>query len=152
MLGTLSNTQIEHVLHRNLYGRLGYLSDGRIHIVPIAFAYRNNRIYAQSKVGQKIESMRLNPKVSFQVDEIDNMANWRSVLCWGTYVEITDPEEQEAVFSELQDRLAPVVTSESTRKPPKNSDPPFIVKKKLRPVVFAIEIAEHTGRFEKSGR
>ena len=150
MLGTLTNGQVEQVLQRNLFGRLGCSFENRLYITPISFAYRDNRIYAQSKGGLKIELMRSNSQVCFQVDEIDNMANWRSVICWGAYHEITDPAEQEAAFKELEERFAPFLTSESARRPPENIDPPYVVEKKLRAVVFCIDITEKTGRFEKS--
>lgn len=32
--------------------------------------------------------MRANPEVCSQVDEIDDMANWRSVIAWGRYEEL----------------------------------------------------------------
>ena len=150
MLGTLTIGQIEQVLQRNLFGRIGCSDEGRVYIVPISFAYRDNLIYAQSKGGMKIDIMRNNPQVCLQVDEIDDMANWRSVLCWGTYNEINDPAEREAAIRELEDRLSPFNTSESARRPPENIDPPYIVEKKLRAVVFSIQITEQTGRFEKS--
>jgi uncharacterized protein len=150
MLGTLTTRQIDQVLQRNLLGRLGCSFENRVYITPISFAYRDNRIYAQSKGGLKIEMMRSNPQVCFQVDEIDNMANWRSVVCMGTFNEITDPEEQEAATAELEERLAPLVTSESARRPPENIDPPFIVEKKLRAVLFYIQITEKSGRYEKT--
>jgi nitroimidazol reductase NimA-like FMN-containing flavoprotein (pyridoxamine 5'-phosphate oxidase superfamily) len=149
MIGILTNGQIEQVLQRNLFGRLGCSTGGRVFITPISFAYRDNCIYAQSKAGLKIEIMRSNPKVCFQIDEIENMANWRSVICWGNFHEITEATAQEVAFTELEERLAPYLTSESARRPPENMDPPYIVEKKPRAVVFCIQITERTGRYEK---
>jgi len=34
--------------------------------------------------------MRKNPEVCFQLDVIENLASWRSVICWGTFEELTD--------------------------------------------------------------
>ena len=58
MIGTLNHEQIEHVLQRELIGRIGFLSGERIHILPVAFAYSNGYIYAHSKEGAKVKQMR----------------------------------------------------------------------------------------------
>ena len=40
--------------------------------------------------GKKIEMMRKNPEVCFQVDAIADLLNWESVICWGKFEEIVD--------------------------------------------------------------
>lgn len=44
---------------------------------------------------KKIEMMRKNPKVCFEVDDIKNIFSWKSVIAWGTFEEITDIAEQD---------------------------------------------------------
>jgi nitroimidazol reductase NimA-like FMN-containing flavoprotein (pyridoxamine 5'-phosphate oxidase superfamily) len=68
-------------------GRLGCSTDGKMYIVPVTFVYDGTYIYAHSKEGLKIKMMRNNPSVCFEVDIIDNLTNWRSVILWGEYEE-----------------------------------------------------------------
>ena len=61
-------------------GRIGCYADNEIYVVPITYAYQDGFIYAHSKEGKKVQMMRQNPKVCFQVDAMENMTNWRSVI------------------------------------------------------------------------
>ena len=145
MIGQLSREQIHQVLNSQLVGRLGCSTDGKTYIVPVAFAFDGTYIYAHSKAGSKIVMMRKNPEVCFQVDIIENMANWRSVIIQGQYEELKSPAEQAKAFKILRDRLSPVVTSDTTK--PIQAPPPG--EKRLRPVFFRIAIVEQSGRYEK---
>ena len=49
---------------------------------------------AHSLKGMKIEMMRKKPKVCFEVDEMKNFTNWRSVIVWGEYQEFTEERER----------------------------------------------------------
>ena len=54
-------------------------------------------IYAHSAEGLKIRMMRANPNVRFQVDQRENLANWRSVWSWGVYEELHGKEAGDAL-------------------------------------------------------
>jgi uncharacterized protein len=148
MIGKLNHEQIEHVLIREMVGRLGFRSSERIHIVPVAFAYNNGRIYAHSREGTKIKMMRKYPDVCFQVDSIDNLANWRSVILWGTFTELKKPVEQREAMQLIRDRLTPFITSDSTN-PTHLSRAPHVVEKPKKTIVYRINVTEESGRFEK---
>lgn len=96
--------------------------------------------------------MRQNPSVCFEVDHMENLANWRSVILWGTYEELRYPTGQEEGRQILNNRLAPYAVSETVS--PLHRDSPEVaqfVEKPLKPVVFRIKIEESSGRFEKTG-
>ena len=93
--------------------------------------------------------MRKSPHVSFQVDSIDNLANWRSVLLHGKFEELKDNKEQQRAMVMIQDRIKPFVASEST-KPYGFSKAPQVVEKPYRTIVYRIKIETESGRFEKS--
>lgn len=152
MLGSLSKEQIEYILYSQLTGRIGCYAEGKVYIVPITYAYYKGAIYAHSKEGLKIHMMRQNPLVCFETDQIDNPANWRSVIVWGTYEELSKPEMQEEGCRILRNRLMPYNTSETVSPIHHNEWPekPGLVEKPMRPVVFRINIKESSGRFEKS--
>ena len=145
MIGKLNDNQIDHVLSGQVIGRIGCHAEGKTYIVPIAYAFADGYIYAHSREGQKIEMLRKNSAVCFQVDAMENMANWRSVVIHGTYEELTTKKQQLDAYQLLKDRLSILTTSEAA----KPVDPPP-GEKKLRPVFFRISIEEKSGRFEKS--
>ena len=150
MLGQLTNEQIDHVLNHQVIGRLGCLSDDKMYIVPVTYVYDGTHIYAHSKEGLKIEKMRKNPSVCFEVDIIDNLTNWRSVILWGEFEELNDPSEQQKAMKILMDRLAPLATSETVRPVKGTSRDPHYQDKGLKAVAYRIRVTEKTGRYEKS--
>lgn len=145
MIGQLTSAQIHQVLTSEVVGRIGCHGDGKTYVVPVAFAYDGTHIYAHSKTGTKILMMRKNPKVCFQVDIIENMVNWRSVIIHGEYEEMKTISEQKKAYTLLKERLAPVHTSDTT----KPVQPPSPGEKRLRPIFFRISIVEMSGRYEK---
>jgi nitroimidazol reductase NimA-like FMN-containing flavoprotein (pyridoxamine 5'-phosphate oxidase superfamily) len=148
MLGQLTDAQIEQVLHTQFVGRIGCCSDEKIYVVPVTYVYHSGYIYAHSKEGMKVKMMRSNPKVCFQVDAMDDMTNWRSVIVWGDYEELKTEKDQQAGMQIMIDRLAPFMTSETVRAP-HHSHAPEIVEKSLKAVAYRIRIIDKTGRFEK---
>ncbi|MBY0434422.1 MAG: pyridoxamine 5'-phosphate oxidase family protein [Cyclobacteriaceae bacterium] len=148
MLGNLTESQIEHVLHSEVIGRIGCFADGKVYVVPVTYAYDGKYIYLHTREGMKISMMRKNPNVCFEVDVMDNMANWRSVIIWGEYEELKDVHSQEKGMKILMDRLMPLMASE-TVKSSHHSMAPHIVEKGSKAIVYRIKITERSGRFEK---
>lgn len=46
--------------------------------------------------GQKLHMMRANPFVCFEVEDIDDLANWHSVIAWGVFEELACEDEARA--------------------------------------------------------
>jgi nitroimidazol reductase NimA-like FMN-containing flavoprotein (pyridoxamine 5'-phosphate oxidase superfamily) len=149
MLGKLNDAQIDQILHAQLIGRIGCCTNDKMYVVPVTYAFYRGYIYAHSKEGMKVQMMRKNFNVCFQVDTIENMTNWRSVIVWGEYEELKTEKDQEAGMKIMMDRLAPFITSESIRAAHSFSHPPEVVEKGSKAVVYRIRIFEKTGRFEK---
>jgi nitroimidazol reductase NimA-like FMN-containing flavoprotein (pyridoxamine 5'-phosphate oxidase superfamily) len=149
MLGSLTKTQIDHVLNSQVLGRIGCYADGRVFIVPITYVYEGDFIYAHSKEGMKINMMRKNPKVCFEVDTVDNMANWRSVILWGEYEELEGELSQEKGRKIIMEKLVPLIASQTLRYYDAHSLIPHEVEKQLKSIVYRIKITERTGRYEK---
>src|SRR5687767_1289226 len=103
MLGELTNRQIDHVLLSQLIGRIGCCTADKMLITPVTYAYHEGFIYAHSRDGEKIRIMRKNTKICFQVDAIENMKNWRSVMVWGEYEELTKSKDQRSGMDILSD-------------------------------------------------
>jgi nitroimidazol reductase NimA-like FMN-containing flavoprotein (pyridoxamine 5'-phosphate oxidase superfamily) len=149
MIGTLNSEQIDQVLQTQSYGRLACQANKRLYIVPISYGYDGKYLYAHSRQGLKIEMLRKNPEICFQADIVDNLSSWRSVILWGIYEELIAGQSQEKAKKILEDRFAPLHTSESISLPSENIHPPQSVAKKMKPVYFRIKIKEKTGRFER---
>ena len=88
---------IEALLHTAIVGRIaccahGTVGDGRPYLVPLAYGYDGEAVYAHSGPGRKLDLMRAEPRVAFEVDHAEASDRWRSVIAEGEFEEITDPE------------------------------------------------------------
>lgn len=148
MLGKLTEGQIDSVLHRQAVCRIGCSANGKIYVVPVTYAYDGKYLYCHSKEGLKIRLMRKNPSVCVEVDSIDNMMNWRSVILWGKYEELTQEVAQKKAMRILTDKLMPFMTSESLGHMD-TTQAPHVVEKHAKAIVFRIKVEDMTGMFEK---
>ena len=73
---------IEAVLRRAIVGRIACCAhDGeRPYLVPIPFGYDGESVYSISGPGRKLDIMRAQPAVAFEVDEVEAEDRWRSVI------------------------------------------------------------------------
>lgn len=148
MLGILSEQEIEDFLKSQIIGRIGSHYNNITYITPISYVYNNNIIIAHSAEGMKIDMMRGNPSVCFEVDKIENMGNWRSVITWGTFSEITDADERKNAVKKLYMRRFPAVVSEKVKL---NKEWPFEPEdtELVSGIIFKIKLYKKTGRFER---
>ncbi len=145
MYGELSSGEIEAVLGRHRYGRLGFTLDGEVYVIPINYAYDGERLYGMAPTGSpgqlvggtKVKGMRQNPHVAFEVDEIADPAHWRSVLLQGRFHELHDPEERRAAYERIGVHAGGGERSEVSWA---------LGLEHL--VVFTIQITQRHGRFE----
>ena len=147
MIGTLTKGQCQRILIASMIGRIGCHSEGKTYVIPITYVFDGGYIYAHSKEGLKIMMMRKNPDVCFQVDQIDNLSNWRSVIAWGKFEELTSSEEQEFALRILINTLHAFHTGDAVKPPPSSGD--MNPNKEKKPVIYRISIEEISGRFEK---
>ncbi len=150
MLGTLNSEQIEQVLHQEAIGRIGCHADEKTYIVPITYAYDGQRLICHCTQGMKIQMMQSNPEVCFEVEQIDNLANWRSVIAWGKYEELHGAAAQKAMAL-LVERVMPLIASATANLD--HAEQALRQGKDYQPspqaVIFSIYLSEKTGRFEK---
>lgn len=149
MIGSLEKHEIEEVLHAQIIGRLGCYADDTAYVVPISYAYDGTYLYGHGYDGMKMEMMRKNPKICFETDVMENMANWKSVIAWGEFEELTDPEERKKGIQQLLDRTLPIITSKTVQITPHWPFPPSDLNK-VKGIVFRIKLTKKTGRFERN--
>lgn len=149
MLGILPADQIEDVLKKTVVGRIGCSANGETYVVPISFVYDGKDIICHAYEGKKMAMMRINPKVCFQTDDMNDMAHWRSVVVQGMFEELTDKEERNQAMQTLLNRYLPVISSVTThlgKTWPFTSDD----VSEINGIVFRIVVKEKSGRFESS--
>lgn len=148
MVGFLTEEEIMNVLTSNILGRIG-CTDGKIvYVVPITYYFNGKDIILHSKVGKKIDMMRSNPNVCFEVDELHSYNNWKSVIAWGKYEEILDPVEKDSFMKSFVQRMLYMKMS-VTALPPEQF--PMRIHPRDEPVsfvVYKINIDKMTGRYE----
>jgi nitroimidazol reductase NimA-like FMN-containing flavoprotein (pyridoxamine 5'-phosphate oxidase superfamily) len=150
MLGTLTIQEIDEILAGNMTGRLGCTDGKKVYVVPVSYAFNETYLIAHSHEGMKINMMRKNPGVCFEVDEIRDFTNWRSVILWGNYEEITDQRERFYAMKFLVGRLLKQPVSETAGVHEMHTElAQSHMAQHKRPVIYRIRIQEKTGRFEK---
>lgn len=147
MIGTLNKQQIDHLLQCQVVGRLACYADDQLYIVPVTYAYDGEYIYGHTIEGKKINMMRKNPEICFEVDAIENLAHWRSAVVWGTFEELSGNEAEDAVQN-IINRIQPLMTSE-TQRPRHSMDYSSGLQRNTRIVTYRIRIKQATGRYEK---
>src|SRR5215216_332588 len=94
---------IEALLRTAIVGRIaccghGLSGDARPYLVPLAYGYDGDAVYAHSGPGRKLDLMRAEPRVTFEVDEAEASDRWCSVIAEGTFEEINDPQQRNAAL------------------------------------------------------
>jgi uncharacterized protein len=147
MTGELNPQEIEEILSQQTVGRIGCHADGMTYVVPIGFAYDGEYIYGHTLEGLKIQMMRKNPEICFEVDFFENSTNWKSVIAWGRFEELTNGPERHQALITLHQRILPMVSSATVKL---NPDWPFTPKDvdSLLGVVYRVKLEKKTGRFD----
>ena len=148
MFGDLNPEEIEHLLSGLLVGRIGCHAGGTTYVVPVSYAYQDSSVYVHTYEGRKIDMMRKNPSVCFQVDNTSELAYWQSVIAWGRFEELTEEKDRAAALKILQHRILPVLSSETMHLSDEWPFPAGMYQKK-NGIYFRIQLTEKTGRFEK---
>lgn len=122
--------RMEKIVREELVGRLGLSCDGEVYVVPINHCYvRGKLIFHCAFEGRKLDMMRKNPRVCFEVDrwiarprarggryhEICD-AGYESVICFGRAREVTDLSERVKLLDTYQRHYAITPRERMTRE------------------------------------
>jgi len=151
MLGDLTESQMEALLGSETVARLGCYGNGDVYVVPITFAYENGSVYGHTHDGLKVQMMRAHPRVCLEVDRIEDMAHWQSVIAWGIFEELKGEAAAHAIGL-LVERFRPLLLS-ATALPQHALT--ALTRRRLdahghRAVIYRIVIDTMTGRYEHS--
>lgn len=148
MLGELTEKQIEELLQQQHTGRIGCHDNGITYIVPINYVYKDNCIYGPSAEGKKIEMMRNNPQVCFQVDAIENLTTWKSVIAWGSYQQINNAKEMQHDMQEIIRHIMPAIGDSNGHPSHGITASESDIGTSIDLIVYKICLNKKTGRFE----
>jgi len=134
----LTRAECDELLERNHVGRIAFTFRDRVDIEPVHYVQAKGWLHGRTSPGTKLSTLRHHPWVAFEVDEIDGLYDWRSVIVHGA-VHLPDgdgsPNEQEAYQSTLGliRNLVPLALDAGDPTPE-------------RQVLFRIHVDEVTGR------
>lgn len=133
---TLSDGESLKLLRRNKIGRIAYSLHDRVEIVPLHYVLRDNWIYGRTSPGGKLETLRHNQWIAFEVDEIDSLFEWRSVVVHGQFYHLQPGFPQHAKWEEALEMVRTIVPETFTEEDPVEH----------RTELFRIWIGEVSGR------
>ena len=128
------NEIIEFVLSQKV-GRVGCHVGGETYVVPVIYGWAETCIYVYTTEGKKVDMMRENPRVCFEVDEYLTSGGWRSVIAQGVFEEL---EGDDAV------RALQIIAERVSSNREAGSSPPR--GEGRTPVAFRIRTNDVTGR------
>lgn len=140
----MSRDEIEAMLLRNRVGRLAYSVHDRVDIQPIHYIYKRGWLYGRTSEGEKTTALKHNQWVAFEVDEVTDLFEWRSIVIHGSFW-IMHPrgsphaEELWTKAAKLMSKLVPGALTES--------DPVG-----FRQTLFRIAVSDVRGREAKTGQ
>jgi uncharacterized protein len=138
MIDVLGMKESRELLNEKRIGRLGCCVEGEPYVVPINYLFDGECVYIHSLPGRKINALRNNPCACLQVDEIEDAYNWRSVIVYGNYEEITDADERERVLANIFQHLPHLTPVESR-----------MTRGTSQTIVFRLRVHMITGVYEK---
>ena len=81
----MTRDEMERLLEKCPFGNLGLFFQNEPYVVPVSYKYNQGRIFFHgAKRGKKMEFLKGNNRVCFEVDEWEKPRAWASVICYGT--------------------------------------------------------------------
>lgn len=148
MLGELNKTQINNVLSSQVLGRMACTDGRQPYIVPVTYTYDGEYIYGQTNEGMKLNILRKNKNVCFEVDMMTDMRNWQSVVVVGKFEELKKEEAAKA-REILFGRVFSLMTSSTVHTHEHEATGKVDDSTRVKHVMYRIKIKKVTGRFEK---
>ena len=134
----LDEAECQQILARNALGRLAYSFRDRVDVEPVHYVHDAGWLYGRTSPGDKLEILRHSRWVAFEVDEVDGLFEWRSVVAHGAFY-VLEPEGaafDRAAFERAIELLRRLIPETGTAEDPVPH----------RSVIFRIHLDRLTGR------
>ena len=79
----LSRDECDALLTRNHVGRVAFSFHDRVDLEPVHYVYAEGWIHGRTAPGAKVAVLRHHPWVAFEVDEVEGLFDWQSVVVHG---------------------------------------------------------------------
>ena len=138
----LDRAEIEAILARNHVGRLGYARDNQVEIHPVHYVYSDGWIYGRTAYGATYQALGETAyqwwPVVFEVDEVEELFRWRSVVVHGGFYTIPEDglQGRHEEWERAVERMRTLVPETFT------PDDPVAFRK----VLFRVAVQEVAGR------
>jgi nitroimidazol reductase NimA-like FMN-containing flavoprotein (pyridoxamine 5'-phosphate oxidase superfamily) len=135
---TLTRAECDELLESNHVGRIAFTFRDRVDLEPVHYVHADGWLHGRTSPGTKLATLLHHPWVAFEVDEVDGLYDWRSVVVHGVvHIPAIDgsPSDRAAHASTLTliRKFAPQALGSGDPAPE-------------RQVLFRIHIDEVTGR------
>ena len=97
MILEMSRHEIDEFVLSQKVGRVGCHVDGETYVVPVIYGWDTECIYVYTTEGKKVDMMRENPRVCFEIDEYRSDGGWRSVIAHGVFEELVEEDAAQAL-------------------------------------------------------
>ncbi|HET9635224.1 MAG TPA: pyridoxamine 5'-phosphate oxidase family protein [Gemmatimonadaceae bacterium] len=137
----LARDEIEEIIARNNVGRVAFAFHDRVDIQPIHYVYERGWLYGRTSEGDKLATLQHNQWVAFEIDEIKDTFDWRSVVIHGSFWRLhpLGSPRAEEVWAKAAELVSHIVPGALT-----DQDPVA-----FRHVLFRIAISDVRGREAK---
>lgn len=138
----LEQDEVEAILARNNVGRIAYARGRRLDIQPVHYVYHDGWLYGRTSYGAKYEALGESAyrwwPVVFEVDEVEDLFRWRSVVVHGGFYVLPEDgsEAEQQLRATAIDQLRTLIPDTLGADDPV----PF------RTVLFRIAVQDATGR------
>jgi nitroimidazol reductase NimA-like FMN-containing flavoprotein (pyridoxamine 5'-phosphate oxidase superfamily) len=129
----LTDAECRELLARNHVGRVAYQIREQVNIVPLGYVYHGEWLACRTQEGSKVSVLRQSPYVAFEVDEVEGLFDWQSVVVQGSWYEEDLPTSGREETLRALRAVAPEVLTPDDPTP-------------FRDVLFRIHIRDITGR------
>lgn len=148
MLGELNETQKMNLLCSQVVGRLACTNGLQPYIIPVTYTYDGRYIYGQTNEGQKLNTLRKNPLVCFEIDSMTDMRNWQSLIVYGRFEELKGKLAEKA-RALLFKNVYPLMTSSTINLYGHATNGKVDDSTRIKQVMYRIRIKRTSGRYEK---
>jgi hypothetical protein len=139
----LTPAECKAMLVRHRVGRLAYTFHDRVDVEPIGYVYAKGALVFRTAPGSKLETLTHHPWVALEIDEVESLFDWRSVVVHGTVYTLQDAgnDDQRRAYRAAVRSLRRLVPDTLGKRDPV----PF------RSVVMKLHVDRVTGRSARSG-
>ena len=141
---SLERREIDAILARNHVGRLAYMLGGKVDIEPIHYVFAEGTLYGRTAPGTKLNALERDYWVAVEVDEVDALFDWRSVVVHGGFHRIPpdQPGTQQVLWQRAVELLRGLIPEALTSADPTPQ----------RTVLFRIPVQQAEGRAATAGQ